>query len=279
MIVLLADAHTRTNAITIASSSDQLKDDPVVVVRTDVLPQFGGVLERRDSDLTGATAPLTNTILIQPGGADSVAITRSSQIALDNGFLVLTVMASDVLQGGDATVQFSLLNPGGAEIEVITAQNGGASPSGDIRFNLLDSDGNVLSTVPLQQTIGSNIINLANGNSVMLLEPGAQGLSSVVMLPVPESAPGQVFVQVQIDHVYYDIDGQDAVVMGGLQSQAQFPGRRNQRSTTVTNISPWSIPGKPAHRHFRRRPMAQQALASAERAFVGEDSQRRLCAH
>ena len=167
-------------------------------------------------------APLTNTIAITPDAGDTAMVVRSGQVAVGDGQLIIGVMASGVLRGGSATVQFSLLNPGGAELEVIAAQSSGASPSPHIRFTLLDPDGNVLSVAPFKANSGPHVVNLPNGNAVLRLAGGEQAISAQTVLPIPMTAPDHVFVRVDIDKVYYHSDQEDRVEMDGVQTRQDF---------------------------------------------------------
>src|SRR5579859_924094 len=44
-VVLLPDTNTGADSIPITAGSNQLEDDPIVLVGADVLPQLGGVLK------------------------------------------------------------------------------------------------------------------------------------------------------------------------------------------------------------------------------------------
>ncbi len=195
------------------------------------------------SNLPLGSATITNILLIHPNETDSVALTRTGQIATEADQIVVNVMGSEVLRGGNAKVQFSLFNPGAEEIEIITAHNNGNSPSPDIRFSLLNGDGLVLSTTSMKAAVGSNIVNLTSGNSVLRLGPGEQSVSPIVLLPVPAGAPDLVYVAVEIDHVYYHSDRPEAVMMDGLQSRAQFPVVETSYTGRVTNVTPGSSHG------------------------------------
>lgn len=189
-------------------------------------------------DLPAPFAPLTNTIAINPGAGDTVTIVHSGQVAVGDGQLIIGVMASGILRGGSARVQFSLLNPGGAELEVITAQSGGANPSPHIRFTLLDAAGNVFSVAPFKASSGPGIINLPDGNAVLRLAGGEQAISGQTLLPIPLTAPDRVFVRVDIDKVYYHSDREDVVEMDGVQTRQEFAVVETSYTGEVTAVSP-----------------------------------------
>lgn len=111
-------------------------------------------------------ASLTTTIEITPAEGEKVEIVRLSTITVGDGMLVLGILNEEFTRGATGSVQFTLENTGGEEIEILTARNSGAQASNEIYFYLLNQDGDVLATQPLKQTHGPMIVTLANKNTV-----------------------------------------------------------------------------------------------------------------
>jgi len=51
VVTLFVDAHTRADPVAIALGSGELKDDPMVRIRADVLPQFCPILKRSNDNV------------------------------------------------------------------------------------------------------------------------------------------------------------------------------------------------------------------------------------
>jgi hypothetical protein len=201
-----------------------------------------GVVVGGYANLPDGNAPLRLTLENRPNEGELASLSRTGLVSVGDGQLLVGVLGRDLTRGGSGTVQFSLINPGGVEIEVITSRGGGQSP--DIRFNLLDADGNVLGSAPFQARSGANIVNLSNGDAVMRLSPGAEGLSPSFTMSVPESAPSRIFVQVQIDRVYYHSDQPDRVEMQGLQSRSEVAVVDTTYTGAVTSVVPVDSTGE-----------------------------------
>ncbi len=195
------------------------------------------------ADLPDGSASVSTIMEIRPHDGELVSISRSGQVPIGDGQLILSVMGSRILRGSAGSVQFSLFNPSPEEIELITATGNAANPSPDIRFTLLDGDGHVLASAPFRSSVGNGIVNLPNGNSVLRLAPGAEIVSTSTALPIPATTPDRVFVNVEIDKIYYHSDREDRVEMTGVQTRREFAVVETSYTGAVTAVTPASSQG------------------------------------
>jgi RHS repeat-associated protein len=169
------------------------------------------------SDLPDTTE-LTTTVAITPSEGETVAIVRSSDIAATDDALALGILNEELLKGGAGKVRFTLQNTGEEEIEIVTATGSGASDSNEIAFQLLDGEGNVLSTKSYRQSLGENVITLSSGVTVARIPAGSVFTSEPVELSVPSASPDSVTVKVRIAKIYYHKNRSDQVSMDGVST-------------------------------------------------------------
>ena len=67
----------------------------------------------------------------------------------------------------------------------VTATNNGNSESSELRFKILDADGNVLSTQAYKQALGAQVVTLTNGLTVARIPAGQVYTSDAFTLNVP----------------------------------------------------------------------------------------------
>ncbi len=190
------------------------------------------------AELPEGTAPYVVTLESHPEEGATVRWARSGSVNIGEGQLVIGVLAADLLRGGVASVRFSLLNPSTEPLEVITAAGQGNSPSPDIRVSLFDAEGRQLASAPFLASTGTNLVLLPDGNIVMRLNPGQEIVSPELDLPIPASVPNHVWVQVEIDRVFYHADQEDRVVMRGVKSAVPFTVTSTSYTGEITSVSP-----------------------------------------
>ena len=188
--------------------------------------------------LLGTSAPLVATIQIAPTDGEEVSIERSGQVPLGDGQLQVDIMPSEFLQGGSGKVQFKIANLSAEEIEITTATGSGAQPSPEVRFKLLDADGNVLVTVPYKLAIGGDVVTLPGGNTVLRLPAGFEYPSTQTLVPVPAGVPSQLFVRIEIDKIYYHQGQPDQVVLDGLQTRRAVTVTQTSYTGEITSVTP-----------------------------------------
>jgi len=204
---------TSHNSSSFSLAAGETKTIPVIVGGYNDLPDLS-VLE--------------TTIDISPSSGEKVRISRTSDIIVGNGSLVLNLATETFTRGGTGKVQFSLENTSHVETEVILATANGSNASNELRFKLLDVDNNVLATQSIQQDVGSNVIRLSNGTTVARIAAGGTFTSNWFDLAVPNNAPQDVSVEFEIDKLHYHLGRTDHVAINGL---------KNKRATTLVDTS------------------------------------------
>jgi RHS repeat-associated protein len=189
-------------------------------------------------DLPDGTAPLLTTVESHPDAGATVRWARSGSVAIGDGQLIIGVLAADLVRGGIAKAKFTLLNPSTEVLEVITATRQGNGASSDIRVALFDAEGQLLSSTPFLANSGPNTVLLPDGNVVMRLDPGQEVVSQEVDLPIPSGVPNHVWVQVEIDRVFYHSDREDRVEMRGVRTSAPFIVASTSYTGSVTAVTP-----------------------------------------
>jgi hypothetical protein len=124
------------------------------------------------------------------------------------------------------------------ETELVMAS--GTQLSNDIRLLLRDPDGNVLSTQTVQQSTGSGVITLPSGKTVARIAPGDTFLSDWFGVPIPDSAPDDVEVVLEIDQIHYHLGQADHVAIAGKGGSQAATLLDTAYAATVDNITPQS---------------------------------------
>ena len=187
-----------------------------------------------------STAVLTSTIDFVPNEGERVSIVRNSNIAAQDGSLVLTVAPENFIRGGIGKTRFTLENTSDVDIEILTANANGSSPSPDIRYKLIDKDGNVLATQSFKQVLGGNVITLATGQTVARLTARASFTSDPMDLAVPAAAPDSVTVQLEVDRIHYRLGTPETVSIAGLKGRQATSLSDTPYYGEITSITPAS---------------------------------------
>jgi len=169
---------------------------------------------------------LSTTIEITPNSGERVRIVRNQEILVSDSALVVNIVNEAFTRGGAGRVQLTIENTSLVETEVILATGGGRNPSSELRVRLVDSDDNILATVPVYQDTGTGVVRLSNGITVARIAPGKTFTAEPVELPVPTSAPENVRVRFELDAYHYRL-GQDGHVA--------ISGRSTSRPVNLIN--------------------------------------------
>ena len=196
---------------------------------------IGGYADLPDS------AALTTTMTLRPNAGERVEIVRHSTIAVGDGMLTAQILNEAFTRGATGTVSFTLENSGDEQIEILTASGNSASP--DIRWELLDDDGNVLSSAPFYQAIGDGLVTLAN-TTVARIPGGGRFESGPSTITVPANAPDTVMVRLRISRIYAGYGAAEQVTMTGLSSVHQLTLRETSYYGDVLSVSPQESEGK-----------------------------------
>ena len=119
------------------------------------------------------------------------------------GAFVASLQTENFIKGGVGKARLTLENTSKVPIELITALNSGTQASNEMRFKLIDQDGNILAVQPVKQVLGSEIVALADGRTVVRIPPGTAFSTSDFEINIPSNTSNQVTLVLEIDKVHY----------------------------------------------------------------------------
>ena len=186
--------------------------------------------------------PTTAELRIEqaPAEGESVTISTSRNIEVGDSALVVGITPDEFTRGGTGKLRLTIENSSEVEVELLTATANGGSPSSELRFKLLDGDGNVLTTQPYQQVLGSNVITLSNGLTVARIAAGSKYASDSFSLNVPTSSPNNLRVKLEVDQLRYHSGQADQVLIAGQGSEKAVSLIDTAYYGEVTDASPAS---------------------------------------
>ena len=185
-----------------------------------------------------AYADYSLSLVSTPNPGETVTITRTGRIDVVNDTLVAGMLSDNWIRGGTAQVWFTLDNTGEEVIEIITAEGWGENASPDIRVQLTDTDGNILSESSLHQYLGDHIITLSDATSIARIAAGSTFTSAAINLPVPANAPDEVNVALYINQVYHGLGDEDVIMLQGLSTVQDVSLVDTGYTGQVTSITP-----------------------------------------
>jgi large repetitive protein len=194
------------------------------------------------ADLPGA--PLAQVgVEIVPDEDGLVKIARSQSVDVTEGALVVGMATDEFTRGGTGKLKLTIENTGEVDIELLTATGNGAGDSSELRFKLIDADGNVLATQPYKQVFGANVVTLTNGLTVARIPAGANYVSDVFELNVPGSSPTGIRVKLEVDKLRYHSGQPDEVQIGGRGSERSVSLIDTAYLGEVSDVTPISSYG------------------------------------
>ena len=102
-------------------------------------------------------------------------------------------------------------------------QQGGKHPEDeDLRLTLKDLDGNLLSSAPLLQSFGPDLVTFSNGTTVARVPPRGRFTSDLITSTGPSNAPDVVRVTARVDEVGYKSGIPDEVTVDGPSSSLEM---------------------------------------------------------
>lgn len=186
---------------------------------------------------------LTLSVLIEPNAGEQVAIVRHSVAAVQDAGLALQLLTQDMVRGGNGKVRIALENTSAVELELVTATHTASAVSDQIRFKLIDADGNVLSTQAFKQALGEQVVTLPNGNTVARIPAGSRFDSEWFDLSIPGSAPDLISIVLEVDKLHYHLGQPDAISIGGLQARQAVTLIDTSYLGELTSVSPTHVMG------------------------------------
>ncbi|WP_210425237.1 Ig-like domain-containing protein [Spongiibacter thalassae] len=215
---------------------------------------FGGA-----ADLSNVSS-LTTSIETKPNVGEHTTATRTGDIIVGDAGLVLSVATREFTRGATGEVQFTLENTSDVDIEIVVARNNGNSDSDEIRYQLRDLDGNVLSTQAFRQFVGNDVVTRSDGTVVAGIPAGESFTSDWKTLSVPAAAPAEITVRLYVDTLHYHLGRSDAVAIAGPSTSATL--------TLIDTLYYGSLSGITPANSFGEEPIviSGQALTRADNA-------------
>ena len=220
-LTVLVDGKAHTS-LSFDVPPGQMKTVPVIIGGYQALPD---------------TALLQVRLDIRPHDGELVSLIRQHSIPVTDAGLTVGLAVKDMVRGTNGKVRFTLENSSDVELEVITARASGTQPSDEVVLKLLGEDGNVLSTAALKQFLGP-VITLSNGATVARIQPGESFTSDWIPLRVPQSAPDDVVVQLDISTLHYKYGKDNHVSIAGVSGRRSLPLVDTPYYGVLDSISP-----------------------------------------
>lgn len=165
---------------------------------------------------SGNSASLELSLINEPAEGERAKITRTDTIAVQNSALVLRVEGRNFVRGGLGEVRFTVENTSDVETDIVTARATGNQDSDEIEVHLRDADENELSSRAYREFTGGTVVTLPGGSSVARILPGGTFTSAWFAVDVPDSAPNQVGLVLDIRHYHYQLGTPfEASITGG----------------------------------------------------------------
>lgn len=191
------------------------------------------------AELPGAPVALVG-IDIAPEDGPHVTLARNQTVEVGEGALVVGLSTESFTRGATGQVKLSIENTTEVDVELLTATGNGVNPSSELRFKILDADGNVLATQPYKQTLGANVVTLTNGQTVARIPAGSSYVSDVFELNVPSASPKSIRVKLEVDKLRYHSGQTDEIQIAGRGSEKTVSLGETAYLGEVTNIMPVS---------------------------------------
>ncbi len=191
------------------------------------------------ADLPGAPQVLVG-IEIAPEDGPRVTLARSQTVQVGEGALVVGLATESFTRGATGQVKLTIENTTEVDVELLTATGNGAHPSNELRFKILDADGNVLATQPYQHALGANVVTLTNGQTVARIAAGSSYVSEVFELNVPSASPNSIRVKLEVDKLRYHSAQADEIQITGRGSEKSVSLGETAYLGEVTDVSPIS---------------------------------------
>lgn len=194
------------------------------------------------ADLPGAPQAQVG-VEIAPNEGELVKIARNQTVDVTEGALVVGMATDEFTRGATGKLKLTIENTSEVDIELLTATNNGANDSSELRFKILDADGNLLATQPYKQVFGANVVTLTNGQTVARIPAGTNFVSDVFNLNVPGSSPNSIRVKLEVDKLRYHSGQADEVLITGRGSEKTVSLLDTAYLGEVTDVSPISSYG------------------------------------
>lgn len=189
------------------------------------------------SDLP-ANAPAKIAFEAVPHEGELISLADNKTFEVTDSSLVVGIATESFTRGATGQVRLSIENTTDVEVELLTARNSGNTPSDELRFKLLDTDGNVLAVQSYQQALGSGVVTLSNGLTVARIPAATAFTSDPFTLTVPGSTPTQARLRLEVDKLRYHSGQPDEVIISGRGSEAAISLVETAYAAEVVEVTP-----------------------------------------
>lgn len=196
--------------------------------------------------IVGGYADLPGTALARVGvdiaanEGELVRIAHNESVSVGDSALVVGMATDEFTRGGVGKLKLTIENTSEVDVELLTATSNGANDSTELRFKILDADGNVLATQAYKQVFGANVVTLTNGQTVARIPAGTSYTSDVFNLNVPASSPGSIRVRLEVDRLRYHSGQEDQILIAGRGSEKTVSLVDTAYLGEVSNVNPVS---------------------------------------
>ncbi|MFI3221707.1 MAG: Ig-like domain-containing protein [Methylococcaceae bacterium] len=218
--------------------STQFKEHRSQIVNVDakqtrLLPVVvGGYAELPDSALAQVR------VEIAPNEGELVALANDQAVDVTEGGLVVGMSTHDFTRGATGKLKLTIENTTETDVELLTVTQNGQGDSTELRFKILDAEGNVLATQPYKQALGANVVALPNGLTVARIPAGSSYTSDEFSVNVPATSLMTLRVKLEVDKIRYHSGQDDEVVIAGRGSEKTVSLIDTAYFGDITDITP-----------------------------------------
>ncbi|MDB5814604.1 MAG: Fibronectin type domain protein [Rhodocyclales bacterium] len=177
---------------------------------------------------------------ITPNEGEFIKLAHNENISVGDSALVVGMATDEFTRGATGKLKLTIENTSDVDIELLTATGNGNGDSTELRFKILDNDGNVLATQAYKQVFGANVVTLVNGLTVARIPAGTSYVSDTFNLNVPASSPNSIRVRLEVDKLRYHSGQDDQVIIDGHGSEKTVSLIDTAYYGEVTDVSPIS---------------------------------------
>lgn len=189
------------------------------------------------ADLPG-TAQAQVGIEVSPNEGELVRTSRTQPVEVTEGALVVGMATNEVTRGGVGKLKLTIENTTEVDVELLTATANGSGDSSELRFQILDGDGNVLASQPYKQVFGANVVMLTNGLTVARIPAGSSYVSDTFNLNIPSASPNSVRIKLEVDKLRYHSGQEDEIIIAGRGSEKSVSLLDTAYAGEVTDVTP-----------------------------------------
>ncbi|MDO3383998.1 hypothetical protein [Gilvimarinus algae] len=239
-----------------------LGDEPLTGIQLSVTIDVGGELKEHFSETVslggGETKPVSVTVggytalndqvtletklIYQLSEQSTVAFTETLDVPVENASLRYNFTVNELVRGGSAKVAFTVENTSSAPVELLTARADGQEPSEEIILRIEDISGNVLAEKQLQQFTGG-VLNVGSGHVVARVQPGQSFTSVPVDIPIPEAAPEDIKLRLNVKTYRLNTGGKNPLSISGSGLVKPYRLADVAYTAVVDSVSPEQVYG------------------------------------